>query len=100
MRQLAPESRKMIAAPSRVPFKPTTQTGQLPDTIRGRPRYPCTICNSTDHLDSWHRLNDNSQRPTDILARGPGVARPGIKVHFADHDKENAPEEIPETVMY
>ena len=90
-----PESpRKLLTAPpkanaetDRAPFKlkvtqATANTKQLPDKIRGRDRYPCTICGSTEHLDNFHRGN---------LAKGP--ARTGVKVHFADQDKENAPEE-------
>jgi hypothetical protein len=83
----------MIAAPTRPPFRPTPQAGQLSDTIRGRARYPYTICGSTEHLDSFHRQDNLAQRSSGILAKGPTIARPGVRVHFADQDKENAPEE-------
>lgn len=60
----------------------------LPDTIRGRPRYPCTICQSKDHLD-----NACPQRQQKGAFRTS--PKTGIRVHFADEDndqKENQPE--------
>src|SRR6266516_1684466 len=73
----------------------------LPDTTRGRPRYPCRICaakgiENWDQLDDWHRNNEPEYKPLSILNRGAPVVpviKQGAKVLFAESDKENLPEE-------
>lgn len=55
----------------------------LPDVIRGRARYPCTICGSNDHLDNWHR--ENEKKPTGFKPRALRAMFANKKEGY-DHD--------------
>lgn len=104
-RMRSPESRYGVIQPRQI-LQPSTQASpqpryprlltnntktdrQLPDQIRGRPRYPCTHCGSSEHLD-----NACDKRPAGEMGRG--LPRPSMRVHFTkenDEQKENYPVE-------
>lgn len=59
----------------------------LPDKIKGRARYPCTHCNSMDHLD-----NACPQKPS---GNNHGIMRTKARVHFADDEGKENYQQVP-----